>query len=873
MPKCILRFVALLCLAGLFTSCMFFPKADPSKRFAGISAVKTDSAEDILNDMEIEDDEIFAVKVSQEASVTATTEANLFGVYPTYILVKVRPADAKTASVSIYRRRNADYDPELIVDHVSAGQSVFEDYIESARAFETYEYKTIVTLKNGTDISSEWLTGYGALTPERLFFVMNDEVGSSHKKFPDFGKAKVTTNNASGYRNGSARYEVQIKGLGGTAYITYDNYCDYRLNISGSCNTDSDMSGNGNMWGTLVVSGMYHGSCNYDSITVRSKNAAAGTYLVTTAGVQKRLIYNISDTAPSKSNLITLTASTNTEPQEGEVPNILGVYPITLTWNVDEDFQTGSTLKILRRTMEENTGRVIYDAPVENGSVFADLFDGDMQQPQTFYQYQAQLYKGGSLQDKTRWESGIGYLPPITMTVTASQGTSPEGSEPNEFGIFPISVTYDVPLESSLLDNATYTLVRRLKDSDETRTVLYTGSEHSGSLTDVNNEAMFGQEFEYCIEITNADGQLIRRSEWVTGYGDRLPLGMELTVSDNADNLDNLTPNRYGAYPVTLQYALVSVDDSLTDLTYTLRRRNEETGVEEMLMTEAVEGSQGVFTDTTADARRVLNRSWAYAVELHAGDILMYRTDWITVEPVLVPATLTLTASDNKENMDIAADRFGVTPVTLTWNWESDAEFLEDSCYVKVYYKPADDLTGTAIPDAPAGLEGQYTMSPDTAAYQYKADLVYPNGKKTSVIATTDWTEAVDPYIISFGFDPITVSNNDGNLTLEPNQYGVNPFTISWNWNCEKPFLQEGSYFTLTRRSADNVETVLLNKEAGCRDPQLVYTDLISDAKRSGNRMFTWKADLYTAQDELLSTTGWSAAATSWIVPVDCSMT
>lgn len=164
-------------------------------------------------------------------------------------------------------------------------------------------------IESGGNFRTSW--GYGALTRDQWFREYNKDIASSQAKLTlmhkpvDTDKLGSETVNANIPVNGSVgtlSYTAKISGLGAAITMPYKNYADHYINndknlgiyyiLNGSTDTDSNMSGNGNMSNTVrcyhyapyngLFQGMYPGYAIYNNLQIKSGAAGGGYYLVQT---------------------------------------------------------------------------------------------------------------------------------------------------------------------------------------------------------------------------------------------------------------------------------------------------------------------------------------------------------------------------------------------------------------------------------------------------------------------------------------------------------------------------------------------------------------------------------------------------------------
>lgn len=97
--------------------------------------------------------------------------------------------------------------------------------------------------------------------------------------------AKIGTETINGKISGTLFYTVKIKGLGAEVILKYDNLCNEEGWIfDGSIIVTSDMLSNGNISGTITVSGNKPAIVYYDGVEMKKGDPAAGCYGVQQEG-------------------------------------------------------------------------------------------------------------------------------------------------------------------------------------------------------------------------------------------------------------------------------------------------------------------------------------------------------------------------------------------------------------------------------------------------------------------------------------------------------------------------------------------------------------------------------------------------------------
>lgn len=97
--------------------------------------------------------------------------------------------------------------------------------------------------------------------------------------------AKVGTETINGKISGTLFYTVKIKGLGAEVTLKYDNLCNNEgWTFDGSIVVTSDMMQNGNISGTITVSGSKPAVIYYDGVSMKKGLPSDGCYGVEQLG-------------------------------------------------------------------------------------------------------------------------------------------------------------------------------------------------------------------------------------------------------------------------------------------------------------------------------------------------------------------------------------------------------------------------------------------------------------------------------------------------------------------------------------------------------------------------------------------------------------
>lgn len=255
-----------------------------------------------------DESETFAPMPDAPRNVTATKtepmppehKPNANNVYPVKITWE-KPAQDTPAGYHVYRSQKPDSAFRRLTEEMVAG-TTYIDTNESAKAGTLYYYKVISLNelgqgKKGNDpADGSDARGYGALTADEWFREYNKTTMASQKKLTLMHKkpdtAKLGSESIKGGISGTLSYNAAIAGLGAEITMHYENYADFYImddtnlgvyfNLTGNTDTSSNMSGNGNMHGTVVCTGMYPGEAKYDSLQIKGGAAGGGVYIVTT---------------------------------------------------------------------------------------------------------------------------------------------------------------------------------------------------------------------------------------------------------------------------------------------------------------------------------------------------------------------------------------------------------------------------------------------------------------------------------------------------------------------------------------------------------------------------------------------------------------
>lgn len=296
---------------------------------------------------------VMASKTKNLVSVDGCVwEPNVNEVYPVLITWNSPTEGNVPYGYYVYRSSKINSSYKKITDEpILQGENTSFKYIDandSAKAGQFYYYK-VVSLnllnqgKNSNNPENDlpenggnresW--GYGAITRDQWFREFNKDCMSSQKKLTlmhkpnDMDKLGSETVSADIPVNGALgtlSYSAKVEGLGADIKMPYSNYADHTIIsnstdglillgiefiVNGNTNTSSNMSANGNMYGTIdcyhyedykysgtiadkinsknwkcnnlsLFQGMYPGQAKYEHLEIKGGSAGGGYYAVTT---------------------------------------------------------------------------------------------------------------------------------------------------------------------------------------------------------------------------------------------------------------------------------------------------------------------------------------------------------------------------------------------------------------------------------------------------------------------------------------------------------------------------------------------------------------------------------------------------------------
>lgn len=230
----------------------------------------------------------FNLQATQAAYIDGVTDeenkANEHGVYPVLISWDRIP---EASAYSILRGLN----PEEMTEIGIVTTTAYIDTNPSAVPNEKYHYGIVAYTENENK-HSEVVTGYGALTRKAYMCTYNKTMYTSHGKFVLMNRksnlSKLGKEEINGTYSGTCTYQTSVKGLAGIVTMKYTNYCDNEgWILNGYTNTKANISANGNMFGTMIVSGMYPGTIVYDNMDIKKGNAGGGYYIIEQEGFER----------------------------------------------------------------------------------------------------------------------------------------------------------------------------------------------------------------------------------------------------------------------------------------------------------------------------------------------------------------------------------------------------------------------------------------------------------------------------------------------------------------------------------------------------------------------------------------------------------
>ena len=243
------------------------------------------------------------LKASQELYYTdyeeAVINASDNGIYPVRLTVTVESAD-RTLYVKVYRATTQAGPFTLIIDSMQPNSEYFDLYDSTPMMPGIkYYYKAVLGKDNlqtaAPSLISNVAVGWGALTHEAFYVFFNTTLKKSYPKMtlmnnPNALK-KLGTEETTGEKCGKFLYNAKVKGVGGVATMTYQNYSDDNLVFfTGDMITKADMFSSGTMDGQMQMTGMYNGTIYFDKVIIKESKAHAGTYGIKPDGTRRKEI-------------------------------------------------------------------------------------------------------------------------------------------------------------------------------------------------------------------------------------------------------------------------------------------------------------------------------------------------------------------------------------------------------------------------------------------------------------------------------------------------------------------------------------------------------------------------------------------------------
>lgn len=244
------------------------------------------------------------LKASQELYYSEYEEAvikPLNGIYPVKLSLSVE-SNERTLYVKIYRSISAAGPFELIIDSMQPNSEYFDLY-DSTPMKPGIKYYYIAVFGK-TDLNSAAPSqksnisiGWGALTHEAFYVYFNTTIKKSYPKMTLMNNPsalkKLGSEETRGDKSGKFLYNAKVKGVGGLATMTYQNYSDDNIVFfNGDMITQADMFSSGTMSGQIKMSGMYNGTIYFENITIKESQAHSGTYGIKPANsIRKEIDY------------------------------------------------------------------------------------------------------------------------------------------------------------------------------------------------------------------------------------------------------------------------------------------------------------------------------------------------------------------------------------------------------------------------------------------------------------------------------------------------------------------------------------------------------------------------------------------------------
>ena len=243
------------------------------------------------------------LKASQELYYTdyeeAVINASDNGIYPVRLTVTVESAD-RTLYVKVYRATTQAGPFTLIIDSMQPNSEYFDLYDSTPmKPGVKYYYQAVLGKDNlqtaAPSLISNVAVGWGALTHEAFYVFFNTTLKKSYPKMTLMNNPsalkKLGSEETTGNKSGKFLYNAKVKGMGGLATMTYQNYSDDNIVFfNGDMITKADMFSSGTMDGQMQMSGMYNGTIYFDKVIIKESKAHAGTYGVKPQGTTRKEI-------------------------------------------------------------------------------------------------------------------------------------------------------------------------------------------------------------------------------------------------------------------------------------------------------------------------------------------------------------------------------------------------------------------------------------------------------------------------------------------------------------------------------------------------------------------------------------------------------
>ena len=243
------------------------------------------------------------LKASQELYYSEYEEAVIKpsenGIYPVRLTVTVESPE-RTLYVKIYRATTSTGPWTMIIDSMQPNSEYFDLYDSTPMQAGIKYYYTAVLGRDKLESAapsqkSNLAIGWGALTHEAFYVFFNTTLKKSYPKMTIMNTKsalkKLGKEETTGDKSGKFLYEAKVKGMGGLATMTYQNYSDDNLIFfTGDMITKADMTSSGTMDGSMRMTGMYNGTIYFENVVIKESKAHAGTYGVKPDGTRRKEI-------------------------------------------------------------------------------------------------------------------------------------------------------------------------------------------------------------------------------------------------------------------------------------------------------------------------------------------------------------------------------------------------------------------------------------------------------------------------------------------------------------------------------------------------------------------------------------------------------